>query len=108
LAQDTSPLTAAVDPTVPSTQTEVHTAVVTSSPADIYHWYGNPKFDDWMRFLLSFEVVSGFVWMVLYGQYSGKQPDNNTVLVYVAFVSTCIGFYLGSSYGSNNKSKTGL
>lgn len=46
--------------------------------------------------------------MVLFGQYTGKQPSNGIIEVYVAFVAGVIGFSFGSSYGSNNKAKTGL
>ena len=92
----------------PATTSEVHQTVVSSQAAEVYHWYGNPKFDDWIRLWLSTLVVGGFVFMVLYGQVTGRQPSQGVVEVYVAFVATCLGFYLGSSYGSNAKSKTGI
>jgi hypothetical protein len=64
-----------------------------------------PRFDDWVRALLAQEIVAGFLFIVIYGQVMGKSPDQNTLMVYVSFVSLSLGFYLGSSYGSNNKDK---
>lgn len=97
-----------VKPEQPASTSEVHQTVVTSQAPERVYWYGTPKFDDWLRFWFGTMIIGGFVFMVLYGQVTGKKPDKDTVLVYVSLVTFCLGFYYGSSYGSNNKSKTGL
>lgn len=94
-------------PTVEKT-TETHETVKTVGDAAATSQVAlGARFDDWVRFALAQEVVAGFIWMVLYGQFTGRQPDQNTMLVYVSFVSLSLGFYLGSSYGRNLEKKAG-
>jgi len=102
MADDLAPATTA-------TTVEKHETVTTTGDAtqaaQAQQVVMSPRFDDWVRFILAQEIVAGFIFMVLYGQVYGRQPDQNTLLVYVSFVSLSLGFYLGSSYGSNNKDK---
>jgi hypothetical protein len=92
-------------PTVEKT-VETHEKTVTSGDvAQTSAVATNARFDDWVRFFLAEQIIAGFLFIVIYGQVMGKTPDQNTLMVYVSFVSLSLGFYLGSSYGSNLKDK---
>ena len=95
-------------PGAPITETIVEqhtTSKTTGDAAQASAVSMGPRFDDWVRAGLAFIIVAGFEFIVIYGQVYGKPPDQNTLMVYVSFVSLSLGFYLGSSYGSNNKDK---
>jgi len=64
-----------------------------------------PRFDDWVRAILAVIVVAGFEFIVIYGQVYAKPPDPSTINTITGFMMLSLGFYLGSSYGSNNKDK---
>ena len=63
------------------------------------------RFDDYVRALLSALIVAGFVFIIVYGQIKGKAIPEAEFTVYVGAVTTVLGFYLGSSYGSNAKDR---
>ena len=99
------PEPATVSPVTETTTEKHETTVTKGDAAQAAAVATGPRFDDWVRFILAFIVVAGFEFIVIYGQVSGRQPDQNTLMVYVSFVSLSLGFYLGSSYGSKDKSR---
>ena len=65
----------------------------------------NARFDDWVRAILSVMVVGGFVYVIIYGQMTGRSIPDSEFTVYVGAVTLALGWYLGSSYGSNAKER---
>lgn len=95
-------------PGAPITETVVEqhtTSKTTGDAAQASAVSMGPRFDDWVRALLAVTVVAGFEFIVIYGQVYGKPPDAGTVNTITGFMMLALGFYLGSSYGSNNKDK---
>lgn len=96
-------------PPVTETTTEKHETTVTKGDAAQSAAVStNPRFDDWVRAILAVAVVAGFEFIVIYGQVYNKPPDPSTINTITGFMMLSLGFYLGSSYGSNLKDKAKL
>ena len=95
-------------PVLPTTETttEKHETVVTKGDAELTAAVvAGPRFDDWVRAGLSYIVVGTLSFMVVYGQMTGHEIPSDKFTIYVSLATGAYGFYIGSSYGSNQKDK---
>jgi len=62
------------------------------------------KFDDWVRAAIVIAMVGQFVFLVVYAQVERLVIDQGVLTVDVSLVTAAIGYYIGTSSGSNAKS----
>lgn len=107
MVADTQPLSLEPDP-IPPTAPAVTTTVsqtTTTTGTETWQW---PHFDELVKAALAFIVVGSYVLSYLYGQYSGKHPDEGERATFSNYVMLALGFYLGAAIQAAKKQSTVL